>query len=81
MAEDQCPYCRNSLELGHIVGNVTDSIAAKVYGFTLQWYEGDPSWQKSLLQLGDPVGATGVFEGSYALGKRCTNCRKIILDY
>lgn len=79
--ENKCPFCGSSLEPGYVVGDVADSLRAATYRSTLQWFNGDPGWSKSFLQLGEPVGETAVTKGSYALGKRCVNCRKIILDY
>ena len=81
ISKNNCPYCGGSLEAGHLVGDIADSIRTAILGFTLQWFDGEPSWQKSFTQLGEPVGTTEVTKGSYALGKRCRDCRKIILDY
>jgi hypothetical protein len=79
--EELCPFCGECLQGGHLVGDVADSVRSTINGYTLQWLEGEPSWKKSFMQIGEPVGKTEVTKGSYALGKRCQRCRKIILDY
>lgn len=81
MSENQgrsCPFCGSELEIGCLLGNIPN-LALSEYG--LQWFSGEPTWSMNLLQLGDPIGKFEVGKGSYAVGARCTKCRKITLDY
>lgn len=75
---DTCPFCTGPLDGGCILGNIS---ALNDLEHGLQWFAGEPTWKNNLMKLGEPVGKFKTLVGSYALGKRCRKCRKIILDY
>jgi hypothetical protein len=75
---NSCPYCGGELEYGCLLGNIA---SLNLFEYGLQWFAGEPTWSKNLMQLGEPIGKFEIGKGSYALGTHCKNCRKIMLDY
>ena len=80
-AENTCACCGDVLENGYVVGDSGNGIKIGLLDYSLQWFDGKPTRKKSLMELGEVIGQFEPFIGSYALGKRCKTCRKVILDY
>ena len=79
--ENICPFCEDLLEEGYVVGDTGNSVKVGLLDYPLQWFDGQPTRKKSLMELGEEIGKVEAFIGSYALGRRCKKCRKVILDY
>ena len=80
--EFSCPICKKPAERGFLADNSAASVGESwLTAFReLEWFAGKPDVLKRMTTLGEAIGKTSYFQGSYATGIRCENCRKIILD-
>ena len=76
--EGSCASCGGEVEIGCLLGNIA---SVNLYEYGLQWFAGEPTRKKNLLELGEPIGKFEIGKGSYALGYRCRQCRTITLEY
>ena len=80
--ENSCPICDSELENGFVYRRPGGAI--ELGDFRLGWFTGDApptrGWYSDWQPL-DPLGESHGVKGSFVAGKRCTSCRKIILDY
>ena len=73
----KCPFCSGPVETGSLLGNINFPYVQD--GF--QWFGGEPTVWKNLMELGDPIGKVESLKGAYVTGFRCNKCRKIVLSY
>ncbi len=70
-----CPLCQEPAEIGYLKG-----FRQAFLNNGMLWHKDKPSFWKSFSSLGEPLGNTEIFYGSYLIGIRCDNCKKLILD-
>lgn len=77
-----CPICKNPAEVGFLADNSSAFLDEdwETAFRELEWFAGEPGVLKRLTTLGESVGKTSYFQGSYATGIHCNSCKKIILD-
>lgn len=73
----KCPFCGSLAEIGCMLGNT--NFASVRDGF--QWFPGEPTAWKNLMELGEPMGKNEFLKGAYMTGYRCHKCRKVNLSY
>jgi len=72
MVETDCPFCNGAMDRGHLLRRPS---GIDVGDFRLRWVT------DGCEAVDEPIGEFKSMKGSMVSGYRCSNCRKIILDY